>query len=167
MGLSFRGEFNQKVDGKGRMSIPADFRAVLADGDPRCPENPLPRMVVLHGPHLKNCLHAYTIEAMEEIEEGIKRLPRGSDARKRASRMILGKSWDTEVDKDGRIVLPQRLRQQIGLTGEATMAAMGDYFEIWNAETYAEVEAAEAAALLEEFDGDFDPLSLIDPPGGA
>jgi len=148
VGLSFRGEFNQKVDGKGRMSIPADFRAVLADGDPRCPENPLPRMVVLHGPHLKNCLHAYTIEAMEEIEEGIKALPRGSEARKRASRM-------------------QRLRQQIGLTGEATMAAMGDFFEIWSAETYAEVEAAEAAAMEEEFDGDFDPLSLIDPPGGA
>jgi MraZ protein len=164
VGLSFRGEFNQKVDGKGRMSIPADFRVVLTDGDPRCPETPLPRMVVLHGKHLKNCLHAYTIEAMEEIEAGIKALPRGSEARKRASRMILGKSWDTEVDKDGRIVLPQRLRQQIGLTGEATMAAMGDYFEIWNAETYAETEAAEAVAMDAEFDGDFDPLTLIYPP---
>ena len=46
----------------------------------------------------------------------------------------------------------------------ATMAAMGDFFEIWSAETYAEAEAAEAAAMEEEFDGDFDPLSLIDPP---
>ncbi len=166
MGLSFRGEFDQKVDGKGRMSIPSDFRAVLADGDPRCPENPNPRLVVLHGPHLKDCLHVYTIEAMEEIEEGIKRLPRGSAERKRAARFILGKSWETEVDKDGRIVLPQRLRQQIGLDGLATMAAMGDYFEVWNETTYKEVEAAEAAEM-DEFDGDFDPLSLIDPPGGA
>ncbi len=165
MGLSFRGEFNQKVDGKGRMSIPADFRSVLADGDPRCPENPLPRMVVLHGPHLKNFLQAYTIEAMQEIEEGIQRLPRGSADRKRASRMILSKSWETEVDKDGRIVLPQRLRQQIGMQGEAVMSAMGDHFEIWNAETYAAVEAAELAEM-DDFDGDFDPLSLISPPGG-
>ena len=47
------------------------------------------------------------------------------------------------------------------------MAAMGDYFEIWNSETYAEVEAAEVAAMEEEFDGDFDPLSLIYPAGGA
>ncbi len=164
MGLSFRGEFNQKVDGKGRMSIPADFRLVLADGDPRHPENPLPRMVVLHGPHLKNCLHVYTIAAMEKIEADIRAMPPGSERRKRASRMILGKSWDTEVDKDGRIVLPQRLRQQIGLTGEATMAAMGDYFEIWNSEAYAEVEAAEMAALEEEFDGSFDPLSLVYQP---
>ena len=167
MVLSFRGEFNQKVDAKGRVSIPADFRAVLADGDPRCPEHPLPRLVVLHGPHLKNCLHAYTIEAMAEIEEGIRRLPRGSVERKRASRLILGKSWDTEVDKDGRIVLPQRLRQQIGLEGEAVMVAMGDYFEIWNAGTYAEVEAAETDEWLDTLPDDFDPLSLIDTPDGG
>jgi MraZ protein len=145
------------------MSIPADFRVVLTDGDPRCPENPLPRMVVLHGPYQKNSLHAYTIEAMEEIEAGINAMPRGSAERKRAARQILGKSWDTEVDKDGRIVLPQRLRQQIGLTGEAVMAAMGDYFEIWSAETYAEMEAEEAAELNDEFGEDFDPLSLVFP----
>ena len=162
MGLSFRGEFDQKVDAKGRMSIPSDFRAVLADGDPRCPENPLPRMVVLHGAHLKGCLHVYTIEAMAEIEEGIKRLPRASLERKKASRKILGKSWETEVDKDGRIVLPQRLRQQIGLGGQATMTAMGDYFELWDAETYSRFEAEE------DDDDDFDPLLYIEtpPPGG-
>ncbi len=164
MVLSFRGEFNQKVDGKGRMSIPADFRVVLADGDPRCPEGLLPRMVVLHGPHLRNCLHVYTIDAMAEIEAGIRRLPRGSTERKRASRMILGKSWDTDVDKDGRIVLPQRLRQQIGLEGEAVMVAMGDYFEIWNARTYEVVEAAETEEWLEEQPDDFDPLTLISLP---
>jgi len=163
--LSFRGEFNQKVDGKGRMSIPADFRTVLADGDPRCPETPLPRRVALHGPHLKHCLHAYTIDAMAEIEASILKMPRGSEKRKRASRMILGKSWETEVDKDGRIVLPQRLRQQIGLEGEAVMTAMGDHFEIWNAATYDEIEGPETEAFLEEQDDDFDPLTLIDPPG--
>lgn len=158
MGLSFRGEFDQKVDKKGRMSIPSDFRAVLADGDPRCPENPLPRLVVLHGPHIKDCLHVYTIEAMQEIEEGIKRLPRGSVERKRASRKILGKSWETEVDKDGRIVLPQRLREQIDLGGLATMTAMGDYFELWDADTYERFEAEE------DDDDDIDPLLYLDTP---
>ena len=162
---SFLGEFNQKVDSKGRMSIPADFRSVLAEGDPRYPENPLIRLVVLHGPHLKQCLHAYTVEAMAEIEAGINRLPRGSVERKRASRLILAKAWKTEIDKDGRIVLPQRLRQQIGLEGEASMVAMGDYFEIWNAETYEEMESAETEAWLDELPEDFDPLSMINPPG--
>jgi MraZ protein len=140
------------------MSIPADFRSVLADGDPRCPENPLPRIVILHGPHIKDCLHAYTIEAMQEIEEGIKRLPRGSVERKKASRKILGKSWETEIDKDGRIVLPQRLREQIGLTGLTTMTAMGDYFEIWDAATYERFEEDD------DDDDDNDPLIFIDNP---
>ncbi len=163
---SFLGEFNQKVDGKGRMSIPADFRAVLAEGDPRCPENPLPRVVVLHGPHLKNCLHAYTVDEMAKIEAGIKALPRGSQARKRASRLILAKAWSTEIDKDGRIVLPQRLRQQIGLEGEAAMVAMGDYFEIWNARTFEAADSAELAGWLDGMPEDFDPLTLIEPPAG-
>jgi len=104
---------------------------------------------------------------MAEIEAGIRKLPRGSVERKRASRLILGKSWDTEVDKDGRIVLPQRLRQQIGLEGEATMVAMGDYFEIWNAGTYAEADSADLAGWLDDMPENFDPLTLIEPPGGA
>lgn len=163
--LSFRGEFNQKVDGKGRMSIPADFRRVLEAGDPHFPENPNPRLVLLYGPHLKNCLQAYTINAMAEIEAGIRRLPRGSIQRKQASRMLLGKSWETEVDKDGRIVMPKERREQIGLDGEAAMVAMGDYFEIWNAATYQAQEAAEIEAFLSQQPEDFDPLSLLDTAG--
>ena len=166
MGLSFRGEFSQKGDGKGRMSIPADFRRVLEAGDPDYPANSTPRLVVLYGPHLKNCLHAYTVEAMTEIEDSIRRLPRGSQNRKQAARLILGKSWETEVDKDGRIVLPKERREQISLSGEAVMVAAGDYFEIWNAETYRATEAAAADAFLAGMPDDFDPLSLIEGDGG-
>ncbi|WP_412563521.1 division/cell wall cluster transcriptional repressor MraZ [Thalassobius sp. MITS945101] len=166
MGLSFRGEFNQKVDGKGRMSIPADFRRVLESGDPAHPDNPSPRMVVLYGPHLKNKLQAYTIEAMAEIEADIKAMPRGSKKRQMASRMILGKSWETEIDRDGRIVLPKERRAQIELDGEAVMVAMGDHFEIWNAATYDDVENAEIEAFLEDMPDDFDPLTLLDDAGG-
>lgn len=163
MGLSFRGEFNQKVDGKGRMSIPADFRRVLETGDPDYPaKRHGPRVVVVHGPHLKNLLQAYTIEEMAAVEKGIRALPRGSAKRKQASRMILNKSWETEVDRDGRIILPKRLRDQIAIEGEAVMAAMGDHFEIWNAATYAKLEASEVEAFLAEMPEGFDPMSLID-----
>lgn len=167
MGLSFRGEFSQKVDGKGRMSIPADFRRVLEAGDPEFPEKRAnPRMVVLYGPHLRNCLHAYTIDDMAEIEAGIRALPRGSARRKQASRMILGRSLETEIDRDGRIVLPKSRREQIGLGGEAKMVAMGDYFEIWSSTTYEEQETAEMNAYLSEQPTDFDPLTLLDDPAG-
>lgn len=168
MSLSFRGEFNQKVDGKGRMSIPADFRRVLEAGDPEYPEKRAnPRMVVLYGPHLKNCLHAYTINDMAEIEAQIGALKRGSFKRKQASRLILGKSWETEVDRDGRIVLPKDRRAQIALAGEATMAALGDYFEIWNADTYRSIETTETEEFLAGQSDDFDPMSFLDGAGGA
>jgi MraZ protein len=150
------------------MSIPADFRRVLEAGDPEYPEKRAnPRMVVLYGPHLKSCLHAYTIDDMAEIEAGIRNLPRGSVQRKQASRMILGKSWETEVDRDGRIVLPKDRRAQINLEGDATMVAMGDYFEIWNAATFDAEEASEIKEYLSDQPADFDPLSLIDGAGGA
>ncbi len=163
MGLSFRGEFDQKVDGKGRMSIPADFRRVLEAGDPEFPENSQnARVVVLYGEHLKNCLHAYTIDDMNEIEAAIKALPRGSASKKKASKLILSRSWETEIDRDGRIVLPKARREQIGLEGLATMSAMGDYFEIWNAATYEAEDGAEMSKFLAEMPDDFDPLSLLD-----
>lgn len=167
MTSSFLGEYSQKVDGKGRMSIPADFRAVLAEGDPEYPDKPLPRLIINYGPHLKGCLRAYTIEAMDAIEAGIKRMPPGSEERKFASFVYLAKSWRSEIDKDGRIVLPQSLREQIGLQGEARMIALGEYFEIWNADTYAEADGADVAEWLAKKGPGFDPLTVVFPREGG
>ncbi len=161
MGLSFIGEFSQKVDGKGRMSIPADYRRVLEAGDPEHPEKPLPDMVLLYGPHLKNCLHVYTVAAMADIAASIEALPRGSERRKMSSRLILGHAWKTEIDRDGRIVLPKERREQIGLVEEVKMIAMGDYFEIWSAETYRAEADAEVQSFLAQMPEDFDAMSLI------
>lgn len=146
------------------MSIPADFRRVLEAGDPKCPENPHPRLVLLYGPHLGTCLQVYSIAAMAEIEVAIQKLPRGTEPRRRASQLILGKSWETEIDRDGRIVLPKDRRAQIGLAeggGDLKLVAMGDYFELWNLETYARVVEPEMEAFLGEQDSDFDPLTLL------
>ncbi len=166
--LTFRGEFSQKVDSKGRMSIPADFRRILELGDPNFPENPNPRLVLLYGEHLKNCLHVYTVAEMAKVAEGIQALPRGSVKRRYASRMILGKSWSTEVDRDGRIVLPKERREQIDLQGEAKMVAMGEFFEIWNPVTFEEMEAIEREEFAKEFEEDLDgldPMAIIGMAG--
>ena len=146
------------------MSIPADYRRVLEAGDPAHPDNPNPRLVLLYGPHLKGCLHVYTIDAMAEIEAGINRMKRGTREKDRVAKMILGKSWETEIDRDGRIVLPKERREQISLDeeDEVMMIALGDHFEIWKKSTYEQQEAAEMEAFLSEQDDDFDPLSMID-----
>lgn len=162
VGSFFIGGCDQKVDGKGRMSIPSDFRRVLEDSDPRFPSDTA-RLILVYGPHLKKCLQVYTVEAFEEIKAGIAAMPRGSRERKIASRLILAHSSESEIDRDGRIVLPKDRREQIGIPegGMTRLVAMGDYFEMWNKETYDAEAGAEIEEMLEEHGDDFDPLNMV------
>jgi MraZ protein len=161
--LSFTGEHTQKVDSKGRMSIPADFRRVLEAGDPEWMPDRTPRMYLLYGDHLKNQLHGYTVTEFGALVAQINALPRGSERKQVLSRLIIGQSIRLEVDKDGRTVMPIRQRQKLGITdGELTFSGLGDHFEIWKAATYdAEVASSVAAYLADKPDG-FDPLALLD-----
>ncbi len=163
MVLSFTGEHTQKVDGKGRMSIPADFRRVLEAGDPEWNPGQSPRMYLLYGDHLKNQVHGYTVDEFNAVVATITALPRGSDRKKKLSRYFIGQSIKLDVDKDGRTVMPIRQRQKLGLKdGDLFFQGMGDYFEIWKAETHrAEVGDEDDAWLEEQGDG-FDVLSLLD-----
>ncbi len=129
MVLSFTGEYTQRVDGKGRVSIPADFRRVLEAGDPDWAKDRPAGLKILYGDHLDQRLHVYTLSSFAEIEAGILSLPRGSEDRRHAARLILGQSLSAEVDKDGRVVIPQRQRDKIGLTdGDVYFTGLGEYF---------------------------------------
>ncbi|KJZ19820.1 division/cell wall cluster transcriptional repressor MraZ [Loktanella sp. S4079] len=163
MVLSFTGEHTQKVDSKGRMSIPADFRRVLEAGDPEWTTGLSPRMYLLYGDHLKNELHGYTVSEFTALVDQINAMPRGSANKKKLSRLIIGQSIKLDVDKDGRTVMPIKQRQKLGLTdGELKFSGLGDHFEIWKAETYAEEIADDLTDWLDEQGDDFDPLSLLD-----
>ena len=76
-------------------------------------------------------------------------------------RLVLNKAHPTEIDPDGRLVLPATLRGRLTLEGEAYFAGMGETFEIWKPETFAVVDAARMEKLLAEMGEDFDPLSLL------
>lgn len=163
MVLSFTGEHTQKVDGKGRMSIPADFRRLLEAGDPEWAPGLNPRLYLLYGDHLKETLHVYTMDGFAEIAAQITAMPRGNKSRTLMSRLILGQSIKLEVDKDGRTVMPIRQRQKLGLTeGEVYFSGVGDHFEIWKAETYADTVGRTTSAFLDEQPDDFELLSLLE-----
>jgi len=89
-------------------------------------------------------------------------MPLGDANRTRLSRLILGQSIRLVVDKDGRIVMPIRQRQKLGLTeGEVYFSGVGDHFEIWKADTFsASVGKGLTDWLADQPDG-FDPLSLL------
>ncbi|WP_043871839.1 division/cell wall cluster transcriptional repressor MraZ [Celeribacter indicus] len=158
----FIGEHTFKVDGKGRVSIPADFRRELELGDPLASETGRPRMVIVYGPEKQQHLTVYTYEGYKALAGDIARLPRGSQKRKIMERMILNRARPTEVDNDGRLVLPQMLRDKIGLENTAYFAGLGETFEIWKPEVHEAQDEALDDRIFEEFGEDFDPLSLLD-----
>lgn len=161
MARVFRGEFHQKVDTKGRVSIPALFRRVLEAGDPDWTDGLRPKLVIVYGDHRRKYLECYSIEAIQEVDEKIGHLPRGSVERRMLERMMHGQSHPTEVDEDGRIILPQKLREKIALDGEGFFIAAGDTFQIWKPETYEAEEISRTEAFLEDLPDDFDVLSLL------
>lgn len=166
MARRFRGESHHKVDAKGRVSIPALFRRVLEAGDPDWKEGLRPQLVIVYGDHRRKFLECFTIEAIDEVDAKIDEMDRGSVERRMLERLVQGQSFPTEVDSDGRLVLPQKLREKIELDKEAFFIASGDTFQVWKPETYDTVELSKTEAWLDERPDDFDPLSLLDQKKG-
>ena len=77
-------------------------------------------------------------------------------------RLFSGLSEPAKVDETGRIVLSSKLRQKIGIEGEAFFIASGDTFQIWKPETYQEDELAKTEAWLDDLPDDIDPLIFLD-----
>ena len=148
----FRGEGVQKVDGKGRVSIPANFRRVLESGDPSWTDGKAPEFVVVYGDHRRDFLECFTIDAANDVDAKIDRLPRGSARRRAMEQLFNGQSLPLTVDETGRIVLPARLRQKIGIDAEAYFMAAGDTFQIWKPKTF-EAKGGEVEAILDELAG--------------
>ncbi|WBU60747.1 division/cell wall cluster transcriptional repressor MraZ [Paracoccus albus] len=163
MARKFRGSEEVKVDGKGRMSIPARFRRIFEAGDPDWNPSERVRMIVVYGPDSWQKLEFYTVEAAEQIDEEIDRLPRGSQERLWLETLMNGLATEAEIDTDGRLVLPQKLRDKIGLDNEAFFTSKGDFIEVWNPESYS-ASSGSLEAFMSQFPDDFDPRSFLAKP---
>ncbi|WP_171209806.1 MULTISPECIES: division/cell wall cluster transcriptional repressor MraZ [unclassified Ruegeria] len=165
MARRFRGESHHKVDTKGRVSIPALFRRVLEASDPNWQPGGSPELVIVYGGPNRKFLECYSMEAIDEVDAKIDALPRGSTQRKMLQRMFHGQSFPTTVDETGRLVLPVKLRDKIGLEKEAFFIAAGDTFQIWKPEVYEAEAESDAEEWVEEYSEDFDPMQFLDGPG--
>lgn len=162
MSRRFRGEYTFKVDAKGRVSIPALFRRVLEAGDPDYTEGLRPQLVIVYGDPDQPYLEAYTINEIEKLEAKIERLP-NSPLKRKLVRMVTSRSHHTEVDPDGRLVLPQRQRDKIGLDKEALFVGTSGTFQIWNPEAYeAHVAEDEDEDLGFDLPDGTNPLDALD-----
>jgi len=127
----FRGVATFNLDAKGRMAIPAKFRKHLDV----CCEG---RLVVTID-HSDHCLQMYPLPEWEQVEHKLTALPSLNPQVRRLKRMLLGYATECEMDGNGRILLPAKLREFAGLDKSMVMIGQGNKFELWNEQTWNEL----------------------------
>jgi MraZ protein len=125
----FLSTYTNKIDKKGRVSIPASFRAALAG------ENF--SGVVAYASFVNPCIEACGISRMESLFQTIDALDPFSEERDAFAATVLGGSIQLAFDGDGRVVLPQILIEKAELVDEAIFIGKGNTFEIWNSAKFS------------------------------
>ncbi|MBL4813057.1 MAG: cell division/cell wall cluster transcriptional repressor MraZ [Rhodobacteraceae bacterium] len=145
------------------MSVPADFRGVLEANDPKWAIGLSATMILQYSDDLTDHLRVWSVEEITKIRERIRKMPAGRN-KNAMSYFYFTQTSPISVDKDGRIVLPLRFREKLGLgEGELTFLGYGDYFELWKSETFAATKSLDIASWLAEQEEGFDSLSLLEP----
>ena len=118
------GEFFHTIDAKGRLIIPSKFRPDLGEG-----------FIVTKG--VDNCLAVYPLSEWEILKSKIDSLPlsKGRDLQ----RHFYSGAFEAEFDKQGRIVIPQNLREYAGLEKDVIIAGVSARAEIWNKARWDEI----------------------------
>lgn len=123
--MFFLGQYHHNVDEKGRLTIPARFRDLLAAEG----------AYVVQG--FDRNLMVLTVSKYEALSERLTRMSLTDPTARLLRRLLFSTADRVEVDKAGRILIPQFLRQSAALDGDAVIVGVGDYFEIWSPESWS------------------------------
>ena len=115
----FLGEYTHTIDDKGRLTIPAKFRGALATG-----------LVVTRG--FDRNLMLFPLDGCQELAGRIAERPLSDESVRAFRRRVFSGAVDLVPDRQGRILLPEYLRQFAGMNGEVVIAGMFNYLEIWS-----------------------------------
>jgi len=121
--IMFIGEYAHNLDEKGRLAIPAKFRRELSKG-----------AVITRG--LDSCLFLYTKTEWEKLAEKLATLPISAANSRAFARLMLAGAMDVEVDKQGRVVIPEYLRSFATLQKNVVIAGLYNRAEIWDEEKW-------------------------------
>lgn len=125
----FLSNFTNKVDRKGRVSVPAPFRAALeADG--------VAGAVALFASPVHPCLEGFPLSFMNDLNDRLDDLALFSPEQDDLAMTIFAESVQLSIDGDGRIVLPPPLAAHAGIDGDAVFAGMGRKFQIWSPDAF-------------------------------
>lgn len=113
------GEYNHTIDTKGRLAIPAKFRAELNTG-----------AIITRG--LDNCLFLFTSKDWQELAAKLISLPIAMANTRAFARLMLSGAMDVELDSQGRILIPEYLRSYAALKKQAVVTGLYNRVEIWD-----------------------------------
>jgi len=123
----FRGRYEHAIDAKGRTSLPSRFREVLAASGEA-------RLVLTSG--LDPCVVAYPMQEWIAFEDRLARLPQFDPTVAMLRRIHVSGAIECEIDKLGRLLVPQGLREHAQLGREVLWAGMGRHVELWSKERF-------------------------------
>ena len=115
----FLGEFEYKIDEKGRVPIPPKFRRELKEG-----------MVLTAGP--EKCINAYSLAAWNKLSATLTSGTMPASKQRRLNRAIFATAFSLQIDGQGRVALPVPLREYAGIEDELIIAGANSYLEFWN-----------------------------------
>lgn len=115
----FIGEYTHSIDAKKRLSLPSKVRSELGG-----------RIVVTRG--LDQCLFVYPVKTWETLAEKLGSMPIGEAGTRSFVRLMLAGAVDTEVDSQGRILIPDYLREYAGLSKDVIVAGLWNRLEVWD-----------------------------------
>ncbi len=115
----FYGEFDYKIDEKGRVPLPPKFRSALKDG-------------VVLTPGSEKCITVYTVPEWRKLSTTLTNSPISRSKMRKLSRALFATAFSTRIDNQGRVALPAPLREHAEIVDEVVVAGSNTYLEIWN-----------------------------------
>ncbi|MFC2036048.1 division/cell wall cluster transcriptional repressor MraZ [Chloroflexota bacterium] len=115
----FLGEFEYKIDEKGRVPIPPKFRRELKEG-------------VVLTPGVERCINVYSQAEWKKVAATLTAGSVAPSKLRRLNRAIFATAFSLNIDGQGRIALPIPLREYAGIDDEVVMVGANTYLELWN-----------------------------------
>lgn len=117
------GTYTPKIDAKGRMALPAKFRSQLGQG-------------LVMARDQERCVYLLPFDEFRRIASQIQRVSVGNKAAREYLRVFLSGAVDQQPDKQGRVLVPQMLRDYANLGSDVVVIGVGTRAELWNKDTW-------------------------------
>lgn len=121
---SFSGKYYYTVDPKGRIIIPAPFREIITS-------NYSSKLYITNAP-FDRCLFIYPMEEWNKLQEQIRTKPKSDEAIRFFLRRVIASATETEMDRQGRILVPIALREDASINSNVVMAGQIERIELWD-----------------------------------